>query len=64
MPDVEVTATSRYESRKFLLACATSAAVTAFFALAKLTPAEYIDSLKWIVGLYLGANVAQKATAK
>ena len=55
---------ARYASRKFLLALVTQVQATALLALG-LVPAETWGAvIGAVVALYLGSNVAQKATTK
>lgn len=56
----EVTITQRFSallSRKFLVAVGAVVVVT--FCL-EIDPQTKLDTITWIVGLFLGANVAQK----
>lgn len=55
---------SRYASRKFQLAAVALLAIIVFFALGRLTEDAFTNAIQWTLGLYFGANVAQKATAK
>ncbi|MBO9717510.1 MAG: hypothetical protein J7507_12060 [Pseudoxanthomonas sp.] len=48
---------TRYASRKFLLAVAAFLAGVVFFALGKLTAAEWADFTRWVLALYLAGNV-------
>lgn len=55
---------SRYASRKFLLAAAAFLAGLGVFLGGLITPDQWLGQVTWILGLYMGANVIQKATAK
>ena len=57
-------ADSRFASRKYILAAVALLSVILLFAFQRLTEAAFTSTLTWILGLYLGANVAQKATEK
>lgn len=57
-------ADTRYASRKFLLAVAAFVAGAAFFALGKLTAAEWSDFTRWALAMYLAANVSDQAVTK
>lgn len=52
--------TSRYASRKFLLALGTLICAFVAFALQDLTASEVIDVTKWVVGLYFAGNVGAR----
>lgn len=58
------TETTRYASRKFLLALAAFAAFTGLLIAGKLDQGAYVTLAMFALGGYLGANVIQKATAK
>jgi hypothetical protein len=54
-------ATTRYASRKFLLALLVAIACIVMRSLDLLDQPQFVDLLKWTLGLYFGANVVQKA---
>lgn len=54
----------RYLSRKFALAAIAWVAGAVFFALGKLDAAQWMAQSAWVLGLYLGANVADQAVTK
>ncbi len=54
----------RFQSRKFILACAGWLAGVVFFALGRLDAAQWMSQSAWVLGLYLGANVADQAVTK
>lgn len=51
---------SRYASRKFLLALGTLICAFVAFALQAVTAAEVIDLTKWVLGLYFAGNVGAR----
>lgn len=51
----------RYRSRKFILASVAFAAALGLFVAGYLTSTEWLDFTRWVVGLYLGANIADSA---
>lgn len=53
---------SKFASRKYILAAIALLSVILLFAFQRLSEAGFTSSMTWILGLYLGANVAQKAT--
>lgn len=55
-----MTETTRYASRKFIVALLILGIGTAMTWFTRLTP-ELLDLLKWTAGLYFGFNVSQKA---
>lgn len=55
---------SRYQSRKFVLASAGFVAGVVFYATHYMDAGQWIGYSQWIVGLYLGANVADQAVTK
>lgn len=55
---------TRYNSRKFLLACAGWLAGIVFFAIGKLDAAQWLTQSAWVLGLYLAANVGDQAVTK
>ena len=56
----------KLDSRKFWLCIGIIVLISIFFLLGKLTEPYYADCLKWIAGLYMGANVIEafKKTGK
>jgi len=56
--------TSRYASRKFLLALLAFITFTVLLAVGKLTEGAYVSLVTIVLTAYLGANVLQKSTAK
>lgn len=58
---MELSILKPFVSRKFALACLAALLGTAFV---DVDGAAKLEFLKWVTGLYLGANVAQKATVK
>lgn len=54
----------RFASRKFLLAAAAFVGGVVFFALGKLTAAEWSDFTRWVVALYLAGNIGDTAVEK
>lgn len=54
----------RYASRKFTLSLAAFLVGVVFYALHQMTTAEWTSFTTWIVGLYMGANVADQAVTK
>lgn len=61
-PDTK--AAARWASRKYILAAISLLSVIVLFAFQRLTESAFTSSLAWILGLYCGANVVQKATEK
>lgn len=57
-------ATSRYASRKFLLALLAFVTFTGLLVADKLDQGAYLTLSMFALGGYLAANVTQKATAK
>lgn len=57
-------ADTRYASRKFLLTCAVYATSVPLVCMGLLTPDQWISLTTWVLGLYLGANVADQAATK
>ena len=57
-------ATSRYASRKFLLAAVAFAAGVVFFALGKLDAAQWLSQSAWVLGLYMAGNVGDTAAGR
>lgn len=49
--------------RKFLALVIALSVVVVFFALGKIAEANMIDSLKWIVGIYVAGNVGDSIAA-
>jgi hypothetical protein len=64
LPRSESDAQSRYASRKFILACAAFVACIVFFALGRMTAAEWIGCVTWLCGLYFAANVGDQAVTR
>lgn len=54
----------RYMSRKFALSAAAFLAGVGFFLAGKLDSAEWMTFTQWVLGLYLGANVADGAASR
>lgn len=54
----------RFASRKFLLAAVAFVGGVVFFALGKLTAAEWSDFTRWVLALYLAGNVGDTAVSK
>ena len=54
----------RYTSRKFLLAVAAFATFTGLLVAGKIDQGAYVTLAMFALGVYLGANIVQKATAK
>lgn len=54
----------RYASRKFALAAAAFLAGVTFYAIGMMTTEQWTSFTTWVVGLYLGANVADQAVTK
>lgn len=52
---------SRYASRKFLITVGLLVANVALLYVGLIDKTLYVDSAKWITGLYFGANVASWA---
>jgi hypothetical protein len=51
---------SRYESRKWQMAAVALVAWIVLFAIGRLSETALIELATWTLGLYFGANVAQK----
>lgn len=58
--EVKASADSRYASRKFVLVVGIVALGTVLHIFGHLGD-QLVDLMKWVTGLYLGFNVAQKA---
>ena len=56
--------TTRYASRKFVLAAAAFLAGVVFFALGKLDAAQWMSQSALALGLYLTANVSDQAVTR
>jgi len=54
----------RYLSRKFWLAAAVYATGVPLLCFGLLTPDQWVSLTTWVLGLYLGANVADQAATK
>lgn len=53
---------NKFQSRKFILACAAFVAAIPLLCVGLITSDQWISFNTWLVGLYLAANVTQKAT--
>jgi hypothetical protein len=51
---------SNFLSRKFLICLLAVVSIFVFTVMGKMDIAQWTDTIKWIIGLYLGANVVQK----
>jgi len=54
----------RYASRKFILTCVLILMAATAFALGLITPEQFIDYTKWLLGLYLAGNVGDTFVTK
>lgn len=54
----------RYMSRKFALAAAAFLSGLGLFVFGRLTPDQWMSFTTWVVGMYLGANVADQAVTR
>ncbi|HEY0659863.1 MAG TPA: hypothetical protein VGD21_00855 [Lysobacter sp.] len=54
----------RYASRKFILTCVLIFMAATAFALGLITPEQFIDYTKWLLGLYLAGNVGDTYVTK
>lgn len=57
-------AASRYASRKFLLAAATLLIATGLLIGGGLHSAEWVDMVRWTLGLYMAGNVGATAVGR
>jgi len=55
---------ARYASRKFLLTCVLVMMAATAFALGLITPEQFIDYTKWLLGLYMVGNVGDTFVTK
>lgn len=53
---------SKFSSRKFILAVVASLSPIALLVTGHIHPAEYVEITKWVIGLYIAGNVAEKST--
>lgn len=55
---------ARFASRKLILTCVLIFMAATGFALALITPEQFIDYTKWLLGLYLAGNVGDTFVTK
>lgn len=55
---------TKYASRKWIATAVVVLACMGLFGLNRLSETAFVELLKWTLGLYFAANVAQKATEK
>lgn len=55
---------ARFASRKFILTCVLILMAATAFALGLITPEQFIDYTKWLLGLYMVGNVGDTFVTK
>lgn len=55
---------ARYASRKFILSCVLVLLAAIAFSLDLISPDQFLDYTKWILGLYLAGNVGDTFVTK